>query len=550
MHEIIGQLVSYLRGMWRHRWYAVGVAWVICLAGWIAVYMLPNRYEASARVYVDTQSILKPLLQGLAVQPNLDQQVGMIARTLITRPNLEKVLRMADLDIKAKNNLEKEALIDMLAARLQLSSTGKDNLFTLSFWDSRPDQARKVVQSLLTIFVESSLGDKRKDADSARRFLDEQIKAYEQKLVVAENALKEFKQKNMGMMPDEKQNYYSRLSEAAGKLNQAQLELREAENARDAIKAQIAGEEPVLLGDESLAAGPEKEVKLDPELEERIQTLQKNLDSLRLRFTEQHPDIVSTKRILAQLQEQRDKATQDAQMANEIEQAKRAEEAKGLGEAGAATLMKRQKANPVFQQLKVALSEAEASVAAIKARVKEYESRLVSLKSLATMVPQVEAELSQLNRDYEVNKANYEKLLARRESAQISGEMESSSGGLDFRVIDPPRAPSAPSGPNRPLLDTLVLLGGVVAALALAFAMSQIRPTFSDRQGLRELTGLPLLGSVSMIWTTEQKRHSRQRTLAYAVSCFGLLCAYGLIMAVNLLKDEDILHKVRALANI
>jgi polysaccharide chain length determinant protein (PEP-CTERM system associated) len=550
MHELIAQFFSHVRNMWRHRWYAVGVAWLVCLAGWIIVYMLPNRFEASARVYVDTQSILKPLLQGLAVQPNLDQQVAMIARTLITRPNLEKVLRMADLDIKAKTGADKEGLIDMLSARMVLSSTGKDNLFAVTYWDSHPDQAKKVVQSLLTIFVESSLGDKRKDADSARRFIDEQIKAYEQKLVVAENSLKEFKQKHIGMMPDEKQNYYNRLSDGAGRLNQAQLELREAENARDAIKAQIAGEEPMLLGEES-SAEPEKEVKLDPELEDRIQTLQKNLDSLRLRFTERHPDIVSTKRILAQLQDQKEKAVQEAKMSDEIEQAKRAQEGKASADKNAAAnAAKRHNANPVFQQLKVALSESEASVAAIKARVREFETRLSDLKAMANMVPQVEAELSQLNRDYEVNKANYEKLLARRESAQISGEMESSAGGLDFRVIDPPRVPSAPSGPNRPLLDSLVLLGGVFGGLALAFIMSQIRPTFNDRQGLREFTGLPLLGSVSMIWTSEQRRKSRQKTLAYALSCFGLICAYGLIIAVSLLRDEDLINKVRSLANL
>lgn len=554
MHEIIGQLSGYLRAMWRHRWYALATAWIVSLSGWALVTSMPSKFEASARIYVDTTSILGPLMQGLAVKPNLDQQVGMIARTLITRPNLEKVLRNSDLDIRAKNNSEKEELIDMLQARIQLIGTGKDNLFSLTYWDSHPGQAKKVVQALVNIFVESSLGDKRKDSESARRFLDEQIKSYEQKLVLAENSLKDFKQKNMGIMPDDKQNYYGRLSEASARLNQAQLELKEAENGRDAIKSQVAGEDPILLPDETPSEVAEAErnrsgYKRNPELDERIQSLEKNLDAYRLKYTEQHPDILATKRILAQLQDQKEKENQAAKVDEEIEQAKHAEEAKASGEKNVMQT-RRQNLNPVFQQLKVALGEAEATVASMKARVNEFQNRLSDLKNQATMVPQVEAELSQLNRDYEVNKANYEKLLARRESATMSNEMDAGTGGMDFRVIDPPRVPLAPSSPNRPLLYTLVLLGGLLSGIALAFAMSQIRPMFSDRDALREFTGLPLLGSVSMIWTPEQRRKSRRRTIVYAATCLGLLCMYGAMMTANLLRDDAIISKVRTLTNL
>lgn len=556
MHEIIAQSSGYLRAMWRYRWYALAVAWLVSLVGWAVVITMPSRYEASARIYVDTTSILGPLMVGLAIKPNLDQQVGMIARTLITRPNLEKILRNSDLDIRAKNNTEKEGLVDLLQSRIRLIGTGNDNLFSLTYWDSQPDQAKKVIESLVNVFVESSLGDKRKDGESARRFLDEQIKSYERKLVVAENALKEFRQKNMGVMPDDKQNYYGRLSEASARLNQAQLELKEVENARDAMKNQIAGEDPVLLPEEIPAEVAEAErnrgsAKRNPELDERIQSLEKNLDAYRLKYTEQHPDIVATKRILAQLQEQKEKENQEAKVTEEIEQAKRAEEAKALaGKGGSGFGASRQNLNPVFQQLKVALGEAEATIASIRARVNEFQNRLTDLKSQANMVPQVEAELSQMNRDYEVNNANYEKLLARRESAAMSNEMDAGTGGLDFRVIDPPRVPSIPSSPNRPWLYTLVLLAGLLAGVALAFVMSQIRPVFSDREALREFTGLPLLGSVSMIWTLDQKRKSRQRTVVYAMTCFGLLCVYGAVMTANLLREEGIISKVRTLTNL
>lgn len=503
MHEALMQLLSYLKGIWQHRWYVVIVAWLVSVGGWIAVYLTPDRYEASARVYVDTQTMLKPLLSGLAVQPNMDQQVAMMSRTLISRPNVEKVMRMADLDIKVKTPEEKEALIDRLISKIEIKSAGRDNLYVIAYQDKNPEISKRVVQSFLTMFVEGSLGDKRKDSESARRFIDEQIKAYEQKLIIAENALKEFKRQHMGLMPGSGGDYFSKLTTASVSLNQARLELREAINARDSMKKQLADEEPELEdGQPDLAAIS------NPEIDSRIQALKKNLDNLRLSFTEKHPDIVSTKRVIEQLEEQK------------------RQEAK-LKKPGSSA----QSHNPVFQQLKISLAEAEANVASMKARVAEYESRYAQLKAAANAVPQVEADFTQLNRDYEVNKSNYEKLLARRETAQISGEMEASSGGIDFRIIDPPRVPLTPSAPNRPQLISFVLLGGVLAGLAVAFLISQIRPTFSDRRGLREAIGLPILGTVSMMWTDDQRKKRKKGLVAFATAFLSLLASYGAVMA-------------------
>lgn len=498
MQQTFGQLLTYIKEIWQYRWHAVVFTWFLCIVGWAIVYFIPNRYEASARVFVDTQSILKPLLSGLAVQPNVDQQVVMITRTLISRPNLEKVIRMSDLDIRAKTAEEKEALIDRLSKQIELKSIGRDNLYTIAFPDTSADSAKKVVQSLLTIFVESSLGDKRKDADQARRFLDEQIKAYEQKLILAESALKDFKQRNLGFVPGRGpgQDYYSRLSEANAALSQARLELSEAENGKDALRKQISGDEPVMLSDREMSASPE--------LEARIQALRKNLDGLRLNYTERHPDIIGSKRVLDQLEEQRKQ---------ELDVKKKA--GGGVRQSG------------TFQNLQLALAESEATVASLKVRVNEYERRYDAMKAAADKVPLVEAAFSQLNRDYDVNKQNYEKLLSRRESAQISGDMDANTGVMDFRIVDPPRVPLVPSSPNRLLLMSIVLAAGIFGGIALAFVLSQIKPTFTDRKTLREATELPILGAVSMIWTDLERGKRKRNLAALAASYAGLFAAYG-----------------------
>ena len=179
----------------------------------------------------------------------------------------------------------------------------------------------------------------------------------------------------------------------------------------------------------------------------------------------------------------------------------------------------------------LSLAESEANVAALQARAAEYERRYAELRAAAGKVPEVEAEYTQLNRDYAVTKQNYEALVARRESAQLSGDMDSNAGVMDFRIIDPARVPLSPSFPNRPLLSSAVLLAGILGGIALAFVLSQVRPTFADRRSLREATGLPILGTVTMIWTEAQRARHKRNLTALAASYAGLLVSYGGVIA-------------------
>jgi polysaccharide chain length determinant protein (PEP-CTERM system associated) len=502
MRELADQVLSHLDAIWRYRWYAVALAWIIAAAGWIVVHRMPDRYEAYARVYVDTQSMLRPLLSGLAVQPNIDQMVSMMSRTLVSRLNVEKVIQMTDMDVGLKTPDEREQLIAYLSRELAIKSAGRENLYTIAYADENPEQAKRVVQSLLTLFMQGPAGDKRKDSDSARRFIDEQLKGYSEKLVAAENAVTEFKRRHQGIMPGDGRGYYARLSDARTALRQAVLELREAENSRDAIKKQLSGDAEITtrLGDKGTAAGPYSEIDI------RIQALEQKLDGLRLTYTEQHPDIVAIVRIIAQLKEQ-----------------KAAEEKMGKPPAAAPQ-------GPVYQQLTVALASAEANVAAMRARAAEYGIRYNELQAAANALPQIEAEYAQLTRDYEVIKSRYDKLLERRESAQITGDVEASDVAMGFRVIDPPRVPLTPSAPNRPRLISLVLLVALGGGLGAAFVFSQLRPTFRDERRLREATGLQVLGTIAMAWTDDQKKRRTRGLFAFVVSFLSLLSAYAAIM--------------------
>ncbi len=340
MDDLIRQVMSILQGIWQRRWFGLATAWIVGVAGVVFVMRLPDVYEASARIYVDTQSVLKPLMQGLAVQPNVDQQVMILSRTLISRPNVEKLIRMADFDLGVKSKQEQDAMVDVLMRELRIETTGRDNLYTLSYRDSKPDKAKRLVQSLTSIFVESNLGDKRKDSDSAKKFIEDQIKIYERKLEEAENRLKEFKIKNMTSQDAGGRDYFARLSELTTLLNQARLEYREAEQSRDSLKREIAGEDPLLLPDDAPAAAATVSV---PEIDGRVDAMRRNLDGLLQRYTDQHPDVINSKRQIQELEEQKVQIL--------------ASRRKPAGPQRSSSVS----TNPVYQQIKVALAEAEAN---------------------------------------------------------------------------------------------------------------------------------------------------------------------------------------------
>ncbi|SNS81337.1 polysaccharide chain length determinant protein, PEP-CTERM locus subfamily [Noviherbaspirillum humi] len=509
MDDVVSQIASLLKGVWKYRWPAAAVAWIVAIAGWVTVFTLPDTYQSSARVFVDTQSILKPLLASMTSLPNVEQQVSIMSRTLLSRPNVERVIRMVDLDLKANSAKDREALIDDLSKKIKIAGTLQNDIYTISYTGDNPRVTKDVVQALLTIFVEGGFGDKKQDSSKAIQFIDEQIKAYDQKLATAENALKEFKLKHLGMLPSQGSDYGSKLMEVTDNLSRARLELAEAEQAREAIKRQIYGTSTAdPKGNPAVAAFS------DPELDERIHAAQKNLDNFQLQYTDSHPDVIATKRLLSQLQARREEASKHW---------------KPSADPGA-------NASPMLQQLKVSLSAAEAQVASMRVRVQEYANRAAQLKAMSIAAPEIETQLAQLNRDYQVNRENYDKLVASREAAKLSGDVTASTEMMTFRVIDPPTTPLKPAGPNRLLLLSGVLAGGLAAGIGLALLLNVLRPTFMSEHALQQSTGLPVLGAVSMTWSDQQAIDRKKKAYAFAASLVVLILIYGAAMAKIQLK--------------
>jgi polysaccharide chain length determinant protein (PEP-CTERM system associated) len=504
--QLTREVRSQLIAMWRWRWAGLGVAWAVALVGAIVLAKMPDRYEATARVYVDTQTVLKPLMAGLAVQPDIDQKVNMLARTLITRPNVEALMRSSDLHLSLRSPDDRDAAVEEIARRIQLTGGGRENIYELSYRDTNPERAKRVVQNLVSMFVESGLVGKRRDTESARRFIDEQIKSYEAKLTDAEGRLKEFKLKNFGYSANTGGgDYFARVGQLNDEIAKLRLELRAAEESRDAMRRELAGEEPIMLPDPTMGAtGSEM-----PEIDAQLATQRKVLDELQRRYTDQHPDVVATRGLIGEL---------EASKRQQIEaRTKLARQSPGRVVSN----------NPVYQQLRVSLAEQESLVAALRGRSSELNARLAALRESASRVPEVEAELAQMNRDYDVLRRNYDQLVMRRESAMMSEGVDASVGLADFRVIDPPRVLSRPVFPSRLALLPIVLVLAIAAGLLATLALSRAFPSVHDLQTLRKTARRPVLGTVTMLADATLRHRERAATILFAVAFGGLLLSYG-----------------------
>ena len=504
-------LQELLREVWRARWLAVGVAWGVSVVLGGMIFLMKDRYEASARVYIDTQSVLKPLMVGLAFQPDIDQQIRMLARTLISRPNIELLRASKDIGWDAGDPKNHEQEIQNLTKAIKMGPGGAGNIYAISYRDTDPQRAERLVERLVKMFVNSGGDSKKKDSEDARNFIEEEIRTYEAKLVEAENKLKDYKLKNFSVSGVSTQDYFARMSALSDEVNRLRLETSAAEQSRDALKRELATEAPQLPLE---ALGPQTAIApIVSEHEARLDTLKKQLDELLRRYTDEHPDVVSTRRTIGQIEvlKRQDLEAKRAALAGSFKG--------GASGAAAAT-------NPVFQKIRFALAEAEASVASLRVRLGTQQARLNETRALASRAPQTEAELTQLNRDYDIIRKNYEQLVARRESASLGVKIDQTAPLAEFRIIEPPRTAPNPVFPNRVSLALLGALGAIAAGIAAALLKSRLHPVVSSTKALRELSGRPVLGSVSLL--VGEPARQRQR-----LSLLGLLGAIASLMLVQ-----------------
>lgn len=500
MNELYQLFFHYLNALWKRRWIVLLGAWAVAVPGWLIVASMPSIYQSSSRVYVDTSSILQPLLRGMAIQPDLRGQVQLMKQTLLSRPNLMEVARRTDYDLTVRSDSQMEALINRIQSRIIIASD-RQNVFSISFQDSEPQRAHNVVQALLSMFVEGNLGQNRQDLDTAEQFLDRQIAEYEARLEEAEDRLARFKQENIDVVLGEG-SYLTRATNANNQKERLEQDLAVAIAQRNHLRQELE-QIPETLPTDLLNAGPPDDT------ERRIVEIEAQLRQLLSQYTEKHPDVVTLRRQLESLL-----AKQEASR-------------KALAEAGEgleADNVAYGEPNPIYAQVKLQLIELETQIENLHRRAAVARVEAEALAAKAEEVPRVEAEFQRLNRDYGIVKARYDELLSRRESARMSRSREAVGQEVQYRMIEPPVVPNQPVGPNRPLFLGAVTVFSVAAGLGMAMVLVILDTSFSSVAELRSYTGLRILGSVS-----DTRRHGDRRLADVVVLLAGFAALVGVL---------------------
>ncbi|WHU03320.1 MULTISPECIES: XrtA system polysaccharide chain length determinant [unclassified Sphingomonas] len=499
----MGNLYEELRGalhaVWQRRWIALAVAWCICLAGWLVVSQMPNKYESRARIFVQLRQII-PTDGTTAL--NQQKDLDRIRQTLTSAVNLEKVVRGTDLARTVATDRDVADRVAGLQAAIKLTAQ-QDNLFEITVTTQSGKLAKQIAQKLIDIFVETNLSDNRDQSSQSLDFMDQQLAERQKQLQDADSKRADFQAKFLGSLPGTG-SIEDRVSAARTQLAQIQGDLAAAQSGLNVVNAQMAGTPANIAGSGGGAvAGPARA---------RLQAIQGQIADARAKgYTDSHPDMIALKNQLA--------AAQSA--------ASREPVVSGAS-AGAS--------NPVYIGLQSMRADKQATVAALVQRKAQIEGDLNALSAKMAEAPGVAAEQGEIERQYQVLKTQYDQLLAQREQMKISSQAQNVADADKFNVVDPPTQPRAPTSPNRPLLLTGVLIAGLGAGVAFAFALGKLTATFPTAAKLEKASGMPVIGSIGEVVTAAQTAMRRKKLTLFAGGVAALGVAYVGLIGVEFLQ--------------
>jgi protein tyrosine kinase modulator len=513
MQDLVKLVLTELHSAWRFRWWGAALAWLAFAGGFAWVVWQPNVYEATSRVYVDTSSVLRPILNKQIIPVDVGTELNYVTEALLGRKQLERVAQQTGLDVGATTPAQHDAVLDQLHSKIRIGATGRtrttpDNLYTIRYRHSNRETAIAVVDTLLNTLVEDTLGANRKGADTAEEFLDARIQEYETRLQQSERALAEFKKRNADQLPGAEGGYFARIQQESAALDEAKKTLRLAQLKRDRLVEQLKSESPVIAANTPAAQPPPNS------LDARIRDYHQQLDKLLLDYTDKHPDVIAVREALSRLE------------------AQRAEELKALGVNNPDQEISSLDANPVHQAVQIAINQADAEIAPLQADVDDRTSKLAELRSQMDKVPEVEAELARLNRDYDVIHEQYQALVRSRETQNLSRKAEDTDQ-VDFRIITPPSADYDPVAPDRLRLLGMVFIASLMAGAALCWLLAQMRPVFAGIGTLRDISGLPVLGAVSHAWAARHQLERRMAVLSFAGVMGALFAVFVAAVALE-----------------
>jgi polysaccharide chain length determinant protein (PEP-CTERM system associated) len=523
-------LFDEVRGAWRFRWIALLGALAVAVVGWLAVFALPDRYQAQVEVLVDTRTALKPFLQGLATDQDVNVQLNYVRQALLATPQLSRLAKEAGvIPATGLSPADEQDILDGLQKRIELTvlrtpDEGADSkpnagstTYGITYEDVSQQRALRLVRMLMESLINQTLGGSRQGSVRAQEFLKTQIADYQKRLEASEDRLAAFKSQHLGVLPTQQGGYFDQLQKENQAIEDLKTQLLVSQSQRRELQKELHGDAALSAAATAASVIGPNGVMMSGDTLSQIGQVQARLNELLLKYTDKYPDVIAAQAQLAALKRRR---------AQELAALRR-------GDPNAAALSG-VSASPVYQSIQLALNKVNVGIADLTAELGEHQRKAQELQDLLDKTPQLEAQYAQLSRDYEINKTQYGKLLASYDKARL-GEQAGNAGQVRFEVVQPPAVSYEPVAPQRPKLLTAVLILALGAGGVLAYALNHLRPVVGSPMALRLLAGVPVVAVVGCAFPTHNAlvRHSQLRRFSVALVC--LIAGFVIVLVLSYL---------------
>lgn len=504
--------------LYRKRVAAV-ITFMVVTSGVLAFgYVTPKKYTSEALLYADQSNILQPLLRGQAEVTQIDR-INEAREMLQSRSFLEQVALDSGLISGDEPDQARNKAISQLREQVSLKVSNR-NFLELRYTSGDPNQSFEVLSSALDHFLERTVSKKRSESRSAFEFIDSQVKSYQRQLEEAEQRLKEFKSQNQ---EGTEGNVLARIENLRREIENLKLEIQQTESEVRLTRSQLEKEEPV------------RRITVDPgrsSAERRLASLRQEMDSLLLRFHEKHPDVVSIKDQIADLEKQVSTQSDDSR------------------EGGVTEVLE----NPVYESLKIQLSESSTRLEVQRNRLASLQRLLEEAFGRSQRVAENQAELSELTRDYDVTRGVYEDMLQRRERARLSMTLDVQGEGVSYKIQEPASYPTRWDG----LQLYQVGLAGPFLGSALVLGLLTLLVMFDQRvrspRGLQLALpeNIPVLTTIPHYRSTWKDRLFRKDTLAILFVLMVFMVGYlsVLLFSVMGITPEQLINKLAELTGL
>jgi len=469
---------------------------------------LPPVYQSSGTILIESQQISSEFIANSATG-FASERIEVIKQRVMTRENLLRIIRKYNLFPKDDGSRVTSELIEDIRERIDISLLNTDLggrrrgratiAFSISFEDRYAEQAYRVTNELVTLFLDENIKSRVERATETTEFLSQEAKRLKGDLEKMETLVAAYKQENKDSLPEH-------LSLKIDILQRSETALAELNRDYQASKNEV------IRLDLELTAAMQGSNALGGLSE--LEKLKAAYREATVSYTDTHPTVRSLKRKIAALE---NLASSDSAAANSL-----------------AT-----DSELVFK-IKTLLATAKNRLASIQKQRQPLLKKITDLEKQIIKTPQVELGLASLLRDHSNAKKKYEEIQSKELGAQIAENLEGENKSERFSLIDPPLLADKPIKPNRVKIIMLGLFAALAAAIGIAVLLEMLNQRIRGKGALTMLIGQSPLVEIPYI-TTSDEHKKRKQLIKRIIIAAAILFAVALLVIHFAYMELDLL---------